>query len=188
MSASALQAFADPFRAASLRVRWSLISFAAFMVAGALGFASLVILSDARHDRRIMEERAVAAAQNITHVIEHEASAAEFLLQGLVTSPALENGDLAAFRRQLVATPIPSGTWFVLLDDREQLINTRLPEGIKLPPSRGLLKKVHDSGFKISNRIVGSATTAISSASAQWCATGTAHPGTPSLMSFREND
>ena len=152
MSANALQALADPFRAASLRVRWSLISFVAFVVAGALGFASLVILGKAKTDREAIEERAVVAAQNVTHAIDQEVAAVEFLLQGLATSPALQSGDLRAFRRQLVATPTPSGTWFVLMDDREHLINTRLAEGAKLPSAPGVLQRIRDRGYRISNR------------------------------------
>ena len=152
MSARALQAFADPFRAASLRVRWSSISFAAFVVAGTLGFASLVILSKAKVDRQAIEERAVVAAQNVTHAIDQEIAAVEFLLQGLVTSPALQSGDFDAFRKQLAATPTPSGTWFVLMDDRQQLINTRLADGAKLPAAPGVLQRIRDRGYGISNR------------------------------------
>src|SRR5262249_13372716 len=154
MSARALQAFADPFRAASLRVRWSLISFATFVVAGALGFASLVILSKAKAERHAIEERAVVAAQNITHAINQEIAAVEFLLQGPVTWRALQSGALAAFRKQLLATPIAPGAWFVLMDDNAQLINTRLAEDAKLPTARGSLTRIRASGFRTSNRFV----------------------------------
>ena len=68
----------------------------------------------ALEDRHAIDHQAVAAALATSTTFDREVSATAYLLQGLSQSPALKGGDNRAFYDQLVDTPRPQGSWFVL--------------------------------------------------------------------------
>ena len=79
-----------------------------------------------------------------------------YLLKGLSTSPALRSGDLRGFYDQLVATPIPEGSWLILHDLEGQVLNTLRPFGAALPlhsefPSSPV-ERVREKGWSVSGR------------------------------------
>jgi two-component system NarL family sensor kinase len=108
-----------------VRVRSRLLALAAACVLGGLALAAGLALHWAALEQRSVEQRALMAADATIHAADREVAAAVARLEALATSPALRVGDLKAFYDQLVATPMPDGTWLVLYDTERQLLNTR---------------------------------------------------------------
>jgi PAS domain S-box-containing protein len=135
------------------RPRRSIVLLVALVVAGVLGFASVIVYGKALAERRAMEERAVLAADGLIQSLEQEILAAEFLLRGLATSPALLRDDFTAFYEQLIRTPHPPGTWFLLMDEKRQLLNTRIRPGLPLPDQTNTFEEYREHRTKVSGRV-----------------------------------
>jgi PAS domain S-box-containing protein len=135
------------------RPRRSIVLLVALVVAGVLGFASVIVYGKAQAERRAIEERAVLAADGLIQALEQEILAAEFLLRGLATSPALQHNDFTTFYDQLIRTPHPPGTWFLLMDDKRQLLNTRIRLGSALPDQADTFEEYREHRTKVSGRM-----------------------------------
>ncbi|MGF9761865.1 PAS domain-containing protein [Microvirga sp. 0TCS3.31] len=105
----------------------SLVVLVAFLIgARLLHEAAVQKQHDVRHD---VEAAAMAASTSF----DREVAAASYLLLGLSKAPSLIAGDSRAFYDQLVATPKPEGSWFILWDQDGQVLNTLRPFGTPLP-------------------------------------------------------
>lgn len=122
---------ADPTPLPSMRRR--LLALAAACVAGGLFLAAGTALHRARLEQQVIEDAALNVARSTVHAADREIAASLARLQALATSPALQFGDLRTFYDQLMATPLPEGTWFVLYDRERQILNTLRPFGAPLP-------------------------------------------------------
>jgi PAS domain S-box-containing protein len=124
-------------------------------------FASALLYAEALDDRHAtlhaMEIEAIATSNSF----DREVLAGGALLQGLSSSPALINGDLRAFYDQLVATPRPEGSWFVLWDMEGQRLNTIRPFGARLPTRAEIggtddgYERIRQRGLSVSNLVIG---------------------------------
>src|SRR5689334_15479282 len=104
----------EPDAAPAPRLRVWLLGLAAVCVAGGVALAAGLSLHRAAHEQTAIETSAVAAARNLSQAADREIGMAVARLQALATSPALRAGDARAFYDQLLATPKPDDTWFVL--------------------------------------------------------------------------
>src|SRR5687767_15203011 len=80
-----------------------------------------------------------------------------YLLKGLSTSPALRTGDLKTFYDQLIATPVPEGSWLILHDLEGQVLNTLRPWGTALPRHSDFrtspIERLRERGWTVSVRV-----------------------------------
>jgi two-component system, NarL family, sensor kinase len=112
---------------------WVVLTIAAMAVLSFL-IAAGVLLWHALHERHVLEHRGLSAAAATVNVLDREAEALGNTLRGLSRSPLLDSDDPEPFYRQLMATPRPEGSRFVLWTPRHQLLNTGVPFGATLPP------------------------------------------------------
>lgn len=133
---SLLPTFGAPLSTRTYDLRTYLMLFA---VALTLPLAALSIfayreLVDFEEDA--IEERVAQVARSIAASVDRELSRSLVTLETLATSPALENGDLAAFHEQARRAISPSEAGVLLVDrSLKQLLNTRAAFGIDLPPT-----------------------------------------------------
>jgi PAS domain S-box-containing protein len=127
-----------PLSAAIAATRRSLIGLALLCVLAAVALGTELLLHQANREREVLEEQTRAVARAAAAAVDREIAAAEALLQGLASSPALRSGDLEAFHRQMMETRRPPDTWIVLLGNPpDQLANTALPNGAPIAASAG---------------------------------------------------
>lgn len=111
------------------------IILAAALTAGlAFLIASAVIYWHALQDRHGIVHRGLSASAAASHILDREAEALGNILKGLSASPLLEAEDLKPFHQQLLATPRPDGSRFVLWNQERVLLNTAVAFGAPLPP------------------------------------------------------
>jgi signal transduction histidine kinase len=103
------------------------------VVALACVLAAALLFLRAADERAAIRQQLLAAAVALSNALDQEVTAMQSLLKGLATSPALRAGDLRSFYDQLVATPIPEGSWLILHDLEGQVLNTLRPFGAALP-------------------------------------------------------
>jgi hypothetical protein len=118
----------------AIRMRARLVALAAACVVGGFALAAGLALHRATLEQRSIEDRALTVARATVHAADREIAASIARMEALATSPALRAGDLKAFYDQLIATPLPDGTWFILWDQERQLLNTLRPFGVSLLP------------------------------------------------------
>ncbi|GEO17598.1 PAS domain-containing protein [Microvirga aerophila] len=144
-----------------LSLRWRVVVPLACLVLAAFLAGAAFLYAEATEDRHAIAHRALAEAVAGSAAFDREVGAAGFLLQGLSRSPVLKSGDLRAFYDQLVETPHPEGSWFVLWDMNGQILNTIRPFGTRLPtraemgPTEEGYERIRARGLSISNRVMG---------------------------------
>jgi PAS domain S-box-containing protein len=119
-------------RTGSPKVRWRLILFATACMAVAVSLAGAVHLSQARQERVAAEGQMQRAARIGAQFVEQQIALAAALLSSLSESPSLQDGDFAAFYRQVSAIHVLPGSWFLLVSRNyasraDQIVNTRRP-------------------------------------------------------------
>ncbi|MBF9198277.1 PAS domain-containing sensor histidine kinase [Microvirga terrestris] len=148
-------------RWAGMSLRWRVVVPLAFLTIFAFLAGAALLYQEATEDRHAIAHRAQAEAVAGSAAFDREVDAAGFLLQGLSRSPVLKSGDLRAFYDQLVETPHPEGSWFVLWDMNGQILNTIRPFGTRLPtraemePTDEGYERIRTRGLSISNRVMG---------------------------------
>ncbi|MFL5156801.1 MAG: PAS domain-containing protein [Microvirga sp.] len=143
----------------SSRTRNRIILAAALTAGLAFLIASAVIYWHAIQDRHGIVHKGLSASAAASHILDREAEALGNILKGLSASPLLEIEDLKPFHQQLLATPRPEGSRFVLWNRERLFLSTAFPYGAPLPPVTSfpvsdqrlqLLKRV---GLTLSERI-----------------------------------
>lgn len=148
-------------RWAGLGLRWRVVVPLAALVLTAFVAGAAFLYKEAAEDQHAIAHRTLAEAVAGSAAFDREVGAAGFLLQGLSRSPALKSGDLRAFYDQLVETPHPEGSWFVLWDMNGQILNTIRPFGTRLPtraemgPTDEGYERIRARGLSISSRVMG---------------------------------
>lgn len=122
-------------------LRWHLV----LLVAGALLpivlFAVVVVHRLSRQEQAASERRVLITARNLAGAVEQEVAGTTRTLQALATSESLSQGDLKSFYNQARRVAQTQPTWLtviLLTPGGEQLVNTRHPFGISLPPAQEL--------------------------------------------------
>ncbi|MDB5380206.1 MAG: hypothetical protein JWR00_4652 [Rubritepida sp.] len=123
----------DPEIAPGVGFRARLLALAALCVLGSMALVGGLALHRATLEQRSIENGALTSARAIIHAADREIGASVARMEALAAAPALRAGDVTAFYDQLVATPLPEGTWFILWDTERQLLNTLRPFGTPLP-------------------------------------------------------
>jgi two-component system, NarL family, sensor kinase len=141
-------------------LRWRVVLTLSTVVVSAFVVGAAFIYSEAVESRHAMAHRAVAAAVATATAVDREVAAAGYLLKGLSRSPALKAGDYRAFYDQLVETPRPQGSWFVLWSLDRQILNTLLPYETSLPTFaeasvEANINRIRERGLAISDRTMG---------------------------------
>ncbi|MEZ0170382.1 PAS domain-containing protein [Microvirga sp. TS319] len=115
---------------------WVILTASATAALSFLAVAG-VLLWHALHERHDMIHRGLAASVATASALDRETEALGNLLRGLSRSPLLDVDDLEPFYRQLVATPHPPGSRFILWTAQRQFLNTSIPFGETLPAIPG---------------------------------------------------
>jgi two-component system NarL family sensor kinase len=134
------------------------LTFAAVIVVTCIVAAAL-LLTNARNERKVVQEHALSTAIALSFGFDQEVAAGNALLKGLSSSPALKSGDAKGFYEQLKTTPMPDGSWLILQDMEGQVANTLRPFGAPLPRHRDFptypeaLNRVRERGWTVSGRM-----------------------------------
>ncbi len=110
--------------------------FAVALLLPILTFATFVFWQIAISERAQIEREAEIASRNLALMVDGEVLQLRSALQVLSTSVNLRNGDLAAFDRQardIIARSESDYAVVLRSPDGQQLVNTRLPYGQRLP-------------------------------------------------------
>ncbi|MBK8210484.1 MAG: hypothetical protein IPK78_11480 [Rhodospirillales bacterium] len=84
--------------------------------------------------RQAIDRSLGETARALSLSLDREVDAARAALSALALSPHLQQGDLAAFRKQSATTAEPFGGWIILIDRKlQQVVNTQRPFGESLP-------------------------------------------------------
>lgn len=136
-----------------------------FWVTGALIISLLgagtYVLFSAIVDRNARMAQLPQMAGRLSTLLDREVETALARLVGLSTSPALLEGDLATFHRQMLRTPLPKGSVLAVSDTSRQLANAAMPFGTELPslsaytPQPQFLERLDAEGSYISSRVYG---------------------------------
>lgn len=112
----------------------NLVLFALALSLPMLLFAAFLLTRFATTERTRLEAEATNLAHTIAALIDRDLSGILAAVDVLSTSPFLQSGDLAAFRRQAGELMERQGLVTVLAElDGQQLVNLRLPESAPLP-------------------------------------------------------
>jgi hypothetical protein len=99
-------------------------------------FSTALVFLDYYNDRQAAAERVLETARSMRLVLDRELQSSISALRVLALSPALQRGDLAAFRAEAetFSEQYPEAPNVLLADGTgQQLINLRLPQGTPLP-------------------------------------------------------
>jgi two-component sensor histidine kinase len=115
-------------------VRSRLVLMALSLVVPAVILMVLLTLAAFRESQQRYEQQLIATTRALGVAADRQIAQGQAILQALAVSPALRDGDLAAFDQQArQALPGPTN-WVLLADERGQRVNTRAPRGAVLPP------------------------------------------------------
>ncbi len=115
-----------------LRSHYFILSLSIVLPVAVFCGIALSMLQDAQHDSAI--KRIEDAASQAAQVIDADLYRAQSVLRALASSHALATDNLAAFHAEARTISETPGAWIILYDTHgQQLVNTRLPFGHKLP-------------------------------------------------------
>jgi hypothetical protein len=132
---------------------------AAFAAIVALSWmiAAAMLLWRAAEERGELRQESLAAAVALSNALDQEVAAMNYLLKGLSNSPALRTSDYKGFYDQLIATPVPEGSWLILHDLEGQVLNTLRPLGTALPRHSDFrtspIERLRERGWSVSGRV-----------------------------------
>ena len=151
-----------PFLAPSLRkaigpsVRSRLVLMALSLVVPAVVLMVIVTANAYRESQARYEQQLVATTRALGVATDRQISQGVATLETLALSPALQDGDLAAFERQARETVKQGTSWILLADEQRQVINTRAAPGAALPrPNRSAAawKALYEGRTTVSNLV-----------------------------------
>lgn len=137
---------------------WVILTASATATLSFLAVAG-VLLWHALHERHDMIHRGLAASAATASALDRETEALGNLLRGLSRSPLLDAEDLEPFNRQLLATPHPPGSRFILWTAQRQFLNTSIPFSETLlaipgaPNREERLARLRQDGLILSERL-----------------------------------
>lgn len=121
---------------ASLRnsLRGRLIVLVALVAVASCLLAGLLIWRAYNNERDAVFRELGATARAVALLVDQRVETLESLLEGLVTAPELEKGDLQSFYARAAKITKKNRRWVVVSEpDGQQVINTRVPFGTDLP-------------------------------------------------------
>ena len=122
-----------------LSVRTCMVGLILVVIVPLMAFSAFLVLRSAEHEQEIMANTVRERTQAVAATIDHELSLLRSQLFVLAASKYLQTGDFAAFHAQASEAVRHHGLNVVLCDlDGQQIVNTRLPFGDKLPVTTAL--------------------------------------------------
>ena len=122
-----------------LSVRTCMVGLILAVVLPLLAFSAFLVLRSAEHEQEIMANTVRESTQTAAATIDHELSLLRSRLFVIAGSKYLQNGDFAAFQAQATEAAKEHGLNVMLSDlTGQQLVNTRLPFGDRLPMTTAL--------------------------------------------------
>ncbi len=155
MSSSAFEAANEWKSTFPLRFRLRIVLYISATIAVLLASISVLLFSKAVSEQHAIKQKISGAADAVSSALDLEVHAAEHLLRGLATSPALQSGDINSFHQQLLRAPVSEGTWFTLMDKQRYLVSTFKDGGPLIATSPQILAILHDKEFNVSGRFYG---------------------------------
>jgi signal transduction histidine kinase len=122
-----------------LSVRTCMVGLILVVVVPLLAFSAFLVLRSAEHEQEILANTVRERTQAVAATIDHELSLLRSRLFVIAASKYLQAGDFAAFHAQASEAVRQHGLNVVLCDlEGQQIVNTRLPFGDKLPATTGI--------------------------------------------------
>ena len=120
-----------------MKIRSQLLLMAAAILIPVILAAGLGLETIREDGRRAALRGLSETARATALIVDREVQGSLSALKALGSSPNLETGNFKAFYEQAAAFNVRDGTWTVLFDDKGvMLVNTGVPHGTILPPSR----------------------------------------------------
>jgi two-component system, NarL family, sensor kinase len=142
----------------SPRFRLKMVAAFAAVVALACLISAALLLWRAAEERAELRQESLGASVALSNALDQEVVAMNYLLKGLSTSPALRASDYKGFYDQLIATPVPEGSWLILHDLEGQVLNTLRPFGAVLPRHSDFptspVERLREQGWSVSGRVM----------------------------------
>jgi two-component sensor histidine kinase len=111
-----------------------------------------------RENQDRYQQQLIATTRALAVATDRQIAQGQVTLQALSISPALRSGDYAAFEAQARDAMTGRAAWLVLSDDRRQILNTRAPNGARLPLTslpEPIWKGLRDGRTTVSNLTTG---------------------------------
>src|SRR3954447_2012229 len=125
-------------------LRQYLMAFGAALLVPILGLAAISMWEFARAEKQQNEQRAQEAAEQIIADIDQELARLQAAGQALASSAALRAGNYERFQQRAteIIRSLPRSNYEVVVRDLsgQQVVNTRLPWGTRLP--MGMLAEI----------------------------------------------
>ncbi|WGM39166.1 HWE histidine kinase domain-containing protein [Caulobacter sp. NIBR1757] len=137
-------------------VRSRLVMMALSLVIPAVILMVLLTVNAFRESQARYEQQLVATTRALAVATDRQISQGVATLETLALSPALQDGDLAAFERQARETVKHGSAWILLAEQQRQIINTRAAPGAPLPrPNRSAAawEALNDGRTTVSNLV-----------------------------------
>ncbi|MDO9335120.1 MAG: HWE histidine kinase domain-containing protein [Caulobacter sp.] len=139
-------------------VRSRLVLMALSLVIPAVILMGILTANAYRESQARYEQQLLATTRALAVATDRQISQGVATLETLALSPALQDGDFAAFERQARETVQDRAAWILLVDEQRQVINTRAAPGAALPrQNRGeaAWKALHEGRTTVSNLVMG---------------------------------
>jgi signal transduction histidine kinase len=115
-------------------LRGRLMALTLTILVSALVAAAILLVSAYAHERQVIERQIAETAQAMGLVVDRQIGQQRVLLSALSASPELRRGNWRAFDSfARAAVESPETSVVVLASDGQQVVNTRLPVGARLP-------------------------------------------------------
>ncbi|MGO4526919.1 histidine kinase [Microvirga sp. 2MCAF35] len=143
----------------SSRTRNRIVLAAALASGLSFLIAAFVIYWHAAQDRHEVIQRGLSVSAAVSRGLERESDALGRVLKGLAASPLLAADDLAPFHRQLLATPRPDRSRFVLWNRERVILSSafgyggHLPSVDLLPSIDQFAQPLRQDGLSLSERL-----------------------------------
>lgn len=147
-----------------MKIRGHLVSIATATLIPLVLFSAIALNMLLGAERKAVLKGLHETARSTALMIDRELGSAETGLKVLASSPRLASGDLAGFYEQARLLHNGPGSWTTLLDSQgQQVINTVVPYGSRLPPASalardGVAKVLAGGRTHVSDLITGSLT------------------------------
>ncbi len=117
-------------------VRSRLVLMALSLIAPAAVFMVLLAGIAYRENQQRFEQQLIATTRALAVATDRQIAQGQATLQALSISPALRSGDFESFEKQARGAVPDRKAWVVLSSSDRQIVNTLVPPGTRLPPSK----------------------------------------------------
>ena len=136
-------------------LRGRLLVLVTLVAAALCTMAAVLIWQAYRNERDSIFHELGGTSGSMAAMVDHRLQTFEVMLQGLITAGELEEDNLARFYLHASRMTKPDHFWVAVIDHRgNQIINTHVPFGTRLPPRppmATIAEAINSNGIYISN-------------------------------------